>query len=125
MKLVSGLRQRLEAFTRKLVILYACWRDPATPWYARLVIAVTLAYFLSPVDLIPDFIPLLGQLDDLVLVSLGILLAVRLIPRPVWERHAAAGERRLDDPILSRTGLIMIGLAWLIGLVFIVKLVLG
>lgn len=65
-------------------ICLAC-RDPRVPWYARLFAACVAAYALSPVDLVPDFIPVLGQLDDLVIVPLGITLALKMIPRNVLE----------------------------------------
>ncbi|MBL8056706.1 MAG: DUF1232 domain-containing protein, partial [Anaerolineales bacterium] len=79
----SGL-ERLRAHARALkaeaYALYLAARDPRTPWYARALAAGVAAYAFSPLDLIPDFIPVLGYLDDLVLVPLGIWLALRLIP---------------------------------------------
>ena len=92
--------QRWAAELRAQVItLWFCRRHPGTPWAAKLVAAIVVAYALSPIDLIPDFIPVLGLLDDLILVPLGIALAIRLIPRPVWDdarRQADAwlAERR-------------------------------
>ena len=78
-------------------LLKAVWKDPRTPWYARAVLAVTVAYAVSPVDLIPDFIPVLGHLDDLVIVPCGLWLAARLVPRPVWEEHRARIEAGSDS----------------------------
>ena len=74
--------RRLRDEIRALVLAY---RDPRTPWYARACAALVLAYALSPIDLIPDFIPILGHLDDLVLIPLGIALTVRLIPAQVMQ----------------------------------------
>lgn len=71
----------------RVEFLRAVWRDPRTPWYAKAVLGATVAYAVSPIDLIPDFIPVLGQLDDLVIVPLGILLTYALVPRVVWEEH--------------------------------------
>lgn len=72
-------------------------RHPRTPWYAKLLAAAVVAYAFSPLDLIPDFVPVLGYLDDLVLVPLGIALVIRLVPAPVMaecrERAQAASER--------------------------------
>lgn len=88
---------RLERDSRALAL---AWRDSRTPWYARLVAAAVAAYALSPIDLIPDFIPALGYLDDLILVSAGIALALALVPAEVMaecrERAAAdmAGAKR-------------------------------
>ncbi|WP_235917341.1 YkvA family protein [Hymenobacter busanensis] len=72
--------------------LYYAARDPRTPWYARLVMLATLAYAASPIDLIPDFIPVLGYLNDLVLVPAGIALSIQLVPAEVLReaRHRAA-----------------------------------
>ena len=63
--------------------LYLAYRDPRTPWYAKLLAAGVVAYAVSPIDLIPDFIPVLGILDDLVIVSLGAALAVKMVPKEV------------------------------------------
>ena len=80
--------------------LFLAWKDPATPWMARIIIAIAIAYAVSPVDLIPDFIPVLGQLDDLVILPVLIAAAIRLIPpevaartrREAW-RHLESGDR--------------------------------
>ncbi len=78
---------------RKIYALYLAYRDPRVPWYAKLFAAVVVAYALSPIDLIPDFIPILGYLDDLILLPLGIALAVRMIPKVVMEEcYARAGS---------------------------------
>ena len=77
------------------VYLYALWklvRHPDTPRAAKVVAFCVLAYAISPIDLIPDFIPVLGQLDDLILVPLGIALAVKLTPRALWEARLAEAE---------------------------------
>lgn len=68
-----------------LIALWKLFRHPQTPRAARWAAIATIAYALSPIDLIPDFIPVLGQLDDIVIVPLGIALAVRLTPKPLWE----------------------------------------
>jgi len=78
------LRRRLEFFK-------AVWQDPRTPWYAKAVLAATIGYAVSPIDLIPDFIPVLGHLDDLIIVPLGLLLAWLLVPRAVWKDHRTRG----------------------------------
>lgn len=81
-----------------LVALWKLFKHPQTPPAAKLVAILTLAYALSPIDLIPDFIPVLGQLDDLVVIPLGVALAVRLTPRAQWEaclREAESTSERL------------------------------
>ena len=74
---------------RDVYAIHLAARDPRTPWYAKMLAVVGAGYALSPIDLIPDFIPVLGYLDDLILVPLGIWLVVRLIPEQVMAEHRA------------------------------------
>lgn len=96
---------------RDVVALWLAARDPRVPWHAKVVAAVVAAYALSPIDLIPDFIPVLGYLDDVIIVPLGILLAVKLIPAPVMAdlRERASNQARPK----STWGLIVILLLWI------------
>jgi uncharacterized membrane protein YkvA (DUF1232 family) len=84
---VTRLAERLKGWARRLkaelYALYLAYRDPRVPLYARVFAAVVVGYAFSPIDLIPDPIPVLGYLDDLVLIPLGIALSVRMIPEPV------------------------------------------
>ena len=82
--------------------LYLAARDPRVPWYAKAVALAVAAYAFSPIDLIPDFIPVIGYLDDLIIVPLGILLAVRLIPADVLAEHRSAASEAAERPT-SRT----------------------
>lgn len=99
-KRFSRLKRRAKRLKRQIWAIYLALKDPRTPWPARIIIGCTIAYAASPIDLIPDFIPVLGQLDDLVIVPALIALALRFIPpevsakcrREAW-RHAKAGER--------------------------------
>ena len=77
--------------------LYLACRDPGVPWYAKVWVACVVGYALSPIDLIPDFIPVLGYLDDLVIVPLGITLALKMIPAPVMERCRASARERFNQ----------------------------
>ena len=88
--------ERARALKADIYALYLASRDPRVPRLAKVVAALTVGYALSPIDLIPDFIPLLGHLDDLVLVPLGLALAIRLIPRPILAEHRAAAARRFS-----------------------------
>ncbi len=76
-------RRRAEGLKADTYALYLACRDPRTPWYARLLVAGVVVYAVSPIDLVPDFIPVLGLLDDIVIVPLGAALAFRLVPREV------------------------------------------
>jgi len=108
-----------RALKRDVVALWLAARDPRVPWYAKLVAACVAAYALSPIDLIPDFIPVLGYLDDIILVPLGILLAVRLIPAPLMAEFRAAAAAREGRP-MSRAGTAAIILIWLAATAFCV-----
>lgn len=94
--------------------LYLAYKDPRTPWYARPFAALVVGYAFSPIDLIPDFIPVLGHLDDLVLIPLGILLARRMIPTEVMQdcRREAELSMASRKPVNKLAGA-MIVLTWL------------
>lgn len=111
MAVLNRAKQWARRLKQDVVALWFAARDPRTPTVAKLVAAMVAAYALSPIDLIPDFIPVLGYLDDLLIVPFGILLAVKLIPRPLMAefRLQAAGR---DKP-MSRAGLAFIILVWL------------
>jgi len=103
---------RLRALKRESLVVYYAARDPRLPWHVRLLALAVAAYALSPIDLIPDFIPVLGYLDDLVLVPLGVALVVKLTPGDVLadarERAAHAAQR----PV-SRVAAVVIVLVWI------------
>ena len=101
----------LELRTRAL---YFASRDSRVPIPAKVLAAAVAAYALSPIDLIPDVVPVLGFLDDLVIVPLGMALVVRLIPRDVWQECLAAAERRMDERLpRSRAAAVVVAvLAW-------------
>ena len=82
--MIDMWKQRARALKELVSALSYAYRDPRTPWRARVIIACVVGYALSPIDLIPDFIPILGYLDDLVLLPFGVLIAVRLVPAEVW-----------------------------------------
>jgi uncharacterized membrane protein YkvA (DUF1232 family) len=93
----------------------AAWlaaRDPRTPPLARLLAVAVAAYAFSPIDLIPDFVPVLGLLDDLVILPLGVAAVAALTPRPLWAELRAEAERRLDRPS-SRLGAVIVVALWL------------
>ncbi|MEZ5933078.1 MAG: DUF1232 domain-containing protein [Alphaproteobacteria bacterium] len=89
MRWLSSLKSRARLIKRDVAALYFAARDPRTPWYAKAVAAAIAAYALSPIDLIPDFIPILGLLDDLLVLPLGIMIAIKLIPPEVMAEHRA------------------------------------
>ncbi len=90
--LIAFWKQKARALKRQVATLYFAYRDPRTPWYARAFAALVVAYAFSPIDLIPDFIPVLGYLDDLVVVPLGVWLALKMVPPPVMADCRARAE---------------------------------
>ncbi len=92
---LATLRQRARALKTETLALALAARDPRTPWLAKLLVAAVVAYAVSPIDLIPDFIPVLGILDDLVLLPLGIAWAIRLVPSAVMDECRAQASGKL------------------------------
>jgi len=119
---------RLEAHARALKkevwVVYLAAKDPRTPWYAKGLILLTVAYALSPIDLIPDFVPVLGYLDDLILIPGGIWLAIRMIPPEVLAEARNAAEAGGMDRSIGRVGLVIIVFLWFAALILAIYLVL-
>jgi len=107
--------QWAHAIRRDAHALYLAARDPRVPWYAKAVAIAVAAYALSPIDLIPDFIPVLGYLDDLIIVPLGIALVVRLIPPDLMAEHRSLAAAMQHQPI-SRTAAAIIVMVWIAAL---------
>ncbi|MFP3541867.1 YkvA family protein [Rhizobium sp. SIMBA_035] len=120
MSLISQAKIWAKSLKRDIVALWLAARDPRVPWHAKAVAGAVAAYALSPVDLIPDFIPVLGYLDDIIIVPLGILLAVRLIPPPLMAELRAQAAERAERPV-SRTGLIFILAVWACCIIFLIR----
>ena len=97
---------------RDIAALYFAGRDPRTPWLAKAVALAVAAYAISPIDLIPDFIPILGYLDDLIIVPIGIMLAVRLIPPDLLAEFRSAAPERGRLPV-SWAGAAVIVAMWI------------
>ncbi len=112
---IKRLRRWARTLRVEVTALYFAARDPRTPWVAKLLAAGVVGYALSPIDLIPDFIPILGIVDDLVLVPLGVALAVRMIPKPVLEDcRRRAWEATAHRGPASRIVAVLIVLVWLV-----------
>jgi uncharacterized membrane protein YkvA (DUF1232 family) len=97
---------------RDIHAIYLCSRDPRVPWHAKALAIFVAAYALSPIDLIPDFVPVLGYLDDVILVPVGIWLVVRLIPAHVMAEHRELAAAAHDRPV-SRTAAAVIVAIWI------------
>ena len=114
MSLLKELKQRARRLKAETFALYLAARHPDTPWYAKLLVAAIVAYAFSPIDLIPDFIPIVGYLDDLVLIPIGIALAIKLVPPPVLaECRARAQEVMVNGKPVSRAAGAVVVIIWL------------
>ncbi len=106
----KGRAQQLDS---EIHAVYLACQDPRVPWYAKILFACLIAYALSPIDLIPDFIPVLGQVDDLVLVPVGMALAIRMIPQEVlMECRQRARASGLDGRSWRWAGLCVVVTVW-------------
>lgn len=108
----TRMRDWARAIKKDIVALYIAARDPRVPWYVKLAAAAVAAYALSPIDLIPDFIPVLGYLDDVIIVPLGILLVVKMIPGPLMAEFRVEAQRRSERPT-SRMAAVAIITLWI------------
>ena len=123
---IQRWRQRVRALKQETYALFLAARDPRTPLAARLLVAAIVAYALSPIDLIPDFIPVLGLIDDLVLLPAGIALALRLIPADVLAASRVEAAKRLDGRRpQSRVAAVVIVLIWLALMLVFLRYVIG
>jgi len=114
MAVFAALAERARAVKRELLALALAVRHPSTPWYAKLVVAGCVAYALTPVDFIPDVIPVVGFIDDLIFIPLAIAFAVRFVPAPVLaDCRARSRELEARVPRLGRPAWLVIGAAWL------------
>jgi uncharacterized membrane protein YkvA (DUF1232 family) len=114
---VTTLKDWASAIRRDVHALYLASRDPRVPWHAKALAICVAAYALSPIDLIPDFVPVLGYLDDVVIVPLGSMLAVRMIPEPLMAEHRAAAALVGLRP-KSRAGAVVIVCIWIAAVLF-------
>ena len=122
--MLDRLRARARALKQEAFAIYLAARDPRTPWYAKALVFFVVAHTFSPIDLIPDFIPILGYLDDLIITPGGLWLAVRLIPPEVLaEARVTAANRGLDRRV-GIIGMVLIVLVWILVFVAVIYLVL-
>ncbi|MEP7056373.1 MAG: YkvA family protein [Caldimonas sp.] len=117
----AGASRRIRVY---LIALWKLFRHPETPRAARWVAIAVIAYAVSPIDLIPDFIPVLGQLDDLIIIPLGVALAVRMTPKPLWEamlREAETSTAKLPPLIWGAVAIVVVWVALIALVVWAVR----
>jgi uncharacterized membrane protein YkvA (DUF1232 family) len=110
--MANRLKEWARGIKRDVRALYLASRDPRVPWYAKALGIAVAAYALSPIDLIPDFVPVLGYLDDLVIVPIGIFLVVRLIPPEIMAEHRAAADAS-DMSAVGRKAAAVVVIVWI------------
>src|SRR5512147_1818535 len=122
--MLDKLKARARALKKETYAIYLAARDPRTPWYAKALIFFVVAHTFSPIDLIPDFIPILGYLDDLIITPGGIWLAVRLIPPEVLaEARATAATHEVDGRV-GKIGAALILLVWILAIIGVASMIL-
>lgn len=123
--MLDRLKSRASALKNEAIAVYIAAKDPRTPWYAKALIFFVVAHTFSPIDLIPDFIPILGYLDDLIITPLGLALAIRMIPAEVLE-EAREKAKQLEDQGrgVGYVGLVIIVTMWVIILILFIRLIL-
>jgi uncharacterized membrane protein YkvA (DUF1232 family) len=110
---LASIKQRARELKTELIALALAARDPRTPWYAKLLVAGCVAYALTPVDLIPDAIPVIGLIDDLIFIPIAVAIAVRFIPEPVLaDCRARSREIEARAPRLGPVTWTLITLGW-------------
>ncbi len=120
--MLEKLKSRARALKNEAIAVYIAAKDPRTPWYAKALIFFVTAHTFSPIDLIPDFIPVLGYLDDLIITPLGLALAIRLIPAKVLEEARGKVAGSSMEKSVKVVGVVVILLVWIVILIFIIRL---
>ncbi len=117
------MKQRAVGLRTEVYALYFAYKDPRVPWYAKVLMVAVVGYALSPIDLIPDFIPVLGYVDDLIIVPVGVSLALKMIPREVIEE---CREKAKSEPISGKAkwiAALFIISVWLFVIYLLVRLI--
>ena len=117
---MGNLADTVKLLKRDVLALLIAYKDPRTPWYARLMAALVAGYALSPIDLIPDFIPVLGYLDDLLIVPLGIYITVKLIPAHLMQEYRIKALLLDKAGKKSLIGVVIVLLVWLAAIFLVV-----
>jgi len=121
--LMANLKERAGRLKTETYALYLVAQDPRTPWLAKVIAAAVVAYAFSPIDLIPDFIPVLGYLDDLLIVPAGIALAIRMVPEPVMaEARERARAGFAEGRPVNRSAAVVVVITWVVGLCVILAI---
>ncbi len=124
MKFPKSIVFRVNRLKTEIYTLYLAFTDPRVPWYARVLLFLLIAYMVSPVDIVPDVIPVLGVLDDIIILSLGIYLVTKMIPAGVIEEYRNQARTEIGGLKFRVVGLTLVLFAWIVLLVVIAIFVL-
>lgn len=117
----KDIKEKANEIKKKLAILYLAFKHPKTPWYAKILIISVIAYALSPIDLIPDFIPVIGYLDDLLLIPFGITLSIKIIPKEVMRECEENNNNLLDMKSIGIYGAISVVIIWILIIYLLIR----
>ncbi|HVJ49471.1 YkvA family protein [Desulfitobacterium sp.] len=120
--MLETIKSKAKQLKKQIVTVYLAYRHKEVKWYKKAFLLLILVYVLSPIDLIPDFIPILGMLDDLILIPLGVIIAIKIIPKDVWEECKVNAEKGVSfDRKYRKIGATLIILIWVIVLISVVR----
>ena len=121
--MLTQLKKWAKLMRRDLLVLYLAGRDPRVPWYCKIMALATAAYAFSPIDLIPDFIPVVGYLDDIIILPVAIALTLKLIPNDlIVDLRQKADLRQIDTRQSGIVGSICIIIVWLVMAILLIRL---
>lgn len=120
---MASLKEKANQLKTDTYALYLAYRDPRVPLYAKIFVAIVVAYALSPIDLIPDFIPILGYIDDLIIIPAGIYLSLKMIPREVLEECREKAQSASIDNKTKWVAALIIALMWLLAVYLVFRFV--
>lgn len=120
--MIESIKLKAKQLKKQIIIVYLAYMHKDVEWYKKAFLLLILVYAASPIDLIPDFIPILGMLDDIILIPLGIIIAIKIIPKSVWEECKVAAENGISmDAKYKKLGMALIALIWIVVLILVIK----
>lgn len=119
----TSWKEKTNQLKTEVYALYLAYRDPRVPWYTKVLMGLVIGYAISPIDLIPDFIPVLGQVDDLIIVPAGIAITIKMIPKEVMEE---CRQKAKEEPINMKTrwiAALIVILIWMLAIYLVLHLI--
>ena len=120
--MIETIKAKAKEFKKQIMMVYLAYMHKDVKWYIKAFLLLILIYAASPIDLIPDFIPILGMLDDIILIPLGVIIAIKIIPKHVWEECKMSVENGISiDSKFKKMGAVLITLIWVVVLFYLIK----